>query len=77
MNHNSIQTDQFLAIDSYGEKHTILEFTELVDSASLGDTGSTLLDSTREYRKSTGEYLNRVGEKEFVLLDTGEKLTKL
>ena len=77
MNHNTIQTDQFLAVDSNGEKHTLLEFTELVDSASLGDTGSTLLDSTREYRKSTGEHLNRVGEKEFVLVETGENLTKL
>ena len=77
MNHNTIQTDQFLAIDSNGNEHTILEFTELVDSASLGDTGSTLLDSNREYRIATGEHLNRVGEKEFVLVETGENLTLL
>ena len=77
MNSNTIQTDQFFAIDNNGEKHTILEFTEIVDSASLGDTGSTLLDSSRAYRKSTGEHLNRVGEKEFVLVETGENLTKL
>ena len=77
MNSNTIQTDQFFAEDINGEKHTILEFTEIVDSASFGDTGSTLLDSARTYRKSTGEHLNRVGEKEFVIVATGENLTKL
>lgn len=76
MNDNTIQTDQFLAKDNSGQNYTILEFTELVDSTSFGDTGSTLMDSAREYRLSTGEQLNRIGEHEFVLVETGETLTK-
>lgn len=71
-----IETARFSATAANGQRHTIIELTEMLDATTLSDTRRQEIPGARQYRTSTGKPVNARADGSFELVESGVVLTR-
>jgi len=74
MNNKTVKTTEFIAVDSDGNKHRIVEFTLLVGVTS--DGVSSFIPGNKVYQLQNGCPVNSLGNGGFEIVETGVVLKR-
>ena len=71
-------TDRFTVQDEDGNSYEVREYTSMIDTSTMGDSGSET-EGLKEFRTSDGQALNVIDQDEgiFELVSTGQTLRRI
>lgn len=76
MSSRIIETARFSATAANGQRHTIIELTEMLDATTLSDTRRQEIPGAKRYRTSNGKPVNARADGSFELVESGVVLTR-
>jgi hypothetical protein len=71
----TVRTGSFEVIDEAGGRHTITEYTDLIENVSMDGTRETI-KGLKSYKMPNGGHVNQLSDDMFAEVRTGKKLRR-